>query len=139
MIDIPLLLFTSNLIGITAARSLHYQFHSWYFHQIPFLLVVGGAWNSVVLGYVSRLNIPSLPNPSPSSIDPSVDMKGKWLIFRAVLWTMIEYGWATFPSTNLSSGLLFLAHIIMLGGLLFVNKPHAIQIPSLSGKKLKQK
>jgi alpha-1,3-mannosyltransferase len=52
MIDIPLLLFTSNLIGITFARSLHYQFHSWYFHQIPFLLVMGGAWNSVILGYV---------------------------------------------------------------------------------------
>jgi alpha-1,3-mannosyltransferase len=57
MIDIPLLLFTSNLIGITFARSLHYQFHSWYFHQIPFLLVMGGAWNSVILGYV---NIDSL-------------------------------------------------------------------------------
>ena len=58
MIDIPLLLFTSNLIGITAARSLHYQFHSWYFHQIPFLLVMGGAWNSVILGYVPLSSIP---------------------------------------------------------------------------------
>jgi alpha-1,3-mannosyltransferase len=55
MLDIPLLLFTSNLIGITFARSLHYQFHSWYFHQIPFLLVMGGAWNSVILGYVKLL------------------------------------------------------------------------------------
>lgn len=48
--DVPLVLFTSNLIGMTMARSLHYQFHSWYFHQIPFLLVSGGAWNSRVLG-----------------------------------------------------------------------------------------
>lgn len=27
-----------NLIGIICARSLHYQFYSWYFHTIPFML-----------------------------------------------------------------------------------------------------
>lgn len=31
-------LFISNLIGITFARSLHYQFYSWYAQQIPMLV-----------------------------------------------------------------------------------------------------
>lgn len=31
-------LFSGNFIGIVFARSLHYQFYSWYFFSIPFLL-----------------------------------------------------------------------------------------------------
>ncbi|KAI9498152.1 dolichyl-P-Man:Man(5)GlcNAc(2)-PP-dolichyl mannosyltransferase [Zychaea mexicana] len=35
-------MFTSNFMGIVFARSLHYQFYSWYFHSLPYLL-----WQSV--------------------------------------------------------------------------------------------
>nr|XP_032818026.1 dol-P-Man:Man(5)GlcNAc(2)-PP-Dol alpha-1,3-mannosyltransferase [Petromyzon marinus] len=31
-------LFSSNLVGVCFARSLHYQFYVWYFHSLPFLL-----------------------------------------------------------------------------------------------------
>jgi len=36
--DIAMILFTSNLIGILFARSLHYQFYAWYAQQLPFLV-----------------------------------------------------------------------------------------------------
>ncbi len=37
-IDVTTILFTSNLIGMLFARSLHYQFYSWYAHQVPYLV-----------------------------------------------------------------------------------------------------
>lgn len=36
------ILFTSNLIGIVFARSLHYQFYVWYYHSLPLLVHMAG-------------------------------------------------------------------------------------------------
>lgn len=33
-----LVLFSGNFVGIVFARTLHYQFYSWYFHTLPLLL-----------------------------------------------------------------------------------------------------
>lgn len=35
---VAFVVFSGNLVGILCARSLHYQFYSWYFHMVPLLL-----------------------------------------------------------------------------------------------------
>ena len=37
-IDVAKTMWVGNFVGIVCARSLHYQFYSWYFHSVPFLL-----------------------------------------------------------------------------------------------------
>lgn len=44
---ITTVLFTGNFIGILCARSLHYQFYSWYFYSLPYLL-----WRSSLPTYL---------------------------------------------------------------------------------------
>ncbi|KAH9945986.1 mannosyltransferase [Epithele typhae] len=97
--DVVTVLFTSNLIGIVFARSLHYQFYSWYATQLPFL-----CWRT------------KYPVP--------------------VLLLAIEYAWNTFPSTNLSSGTLLAAHLLLLAGIWFGYSEGkvATAVPTHSGR-----
>lgn len=75
-------MFIVNFIGIVCARSLHYQFYSWYFHSLPYLL-----WST---------NFSTI---------------GRFLILA-----LIELCWNTYPSTDLTSGLLHICHITVLCG-----------------------
>lgn len=50
--QITAVLFTSNLIGMVFARSLHYQFYVWYFHTLPWLV-----WYTPALPAVAKIGL----------------------------------------------------------------------------------
>ncbi|KXN70743.1 glycosyltransferase family 58 protein [Conidiobolus coronatus NRRL 28638] len=94
-----------NFIGIVFSRSLHFQFYSWYYFSIPFLLKETGLYPSISL----------------------------------LLWASIEYVWNTYPSTELTSVILFVAHNIILSGLFFnYYKGYKPQETRISDIKLKK-
>ena len=72
--------FTSNMVGILCSRSLHYQFYSWYFHQVPYLLCC------------SKLPV----------------------MLKLVLPVALEWCWNVFPSTDASSLVLLVCHLVLV-------------------------
>lgn len=59
-------MFIINFIGIVCARSLHYQFYSWYFHSLPYLI-----WSnnfSVITRFLLLALIEMCWNTYPSTI-----------------------------------------------------------------------
>lgn len=65
-----LILFSGNLIGIVFARTLHFQFYSWYFHSLPFLVWQAGL--SIPLCLLILLCIEVSWNMFPPSAGPSI-------------------------------------------------------------------
>jgi len=77
-------LFTSNFIGIVFARSLHFQFYSWYFHTLPYLL-----WCTdlpVIFKVCIMLAIEVVWNVFPSVGWSSLLLSGCHIILLASLW-----------------------------------------------------
>lgn len=63
-------MFIVNFIGVVCARSLHYQFYSWYFHSLPYLL-----WScnySVIIRFLILAIIEFCWNTYPSTIFSSI-------------------------------------------------------------------
>ncbi|KAL9558264.1 hypothetical protein MBANPS3_001007 [Mucor bainieri] len=103
--EIISMMFTSNFIGVLFARSLHYQFYSWYFQTLPYLL-----WQCAWLSTEKGLKSTS----------------------RILIFVTIEGCWLTFPSTIKSSWTLAACHIMLLLGI-FGNSPGPdYKIPSIA-------
>lgn len=75
-------MFVANLVGVACARSLHYQFYTWYFHSLLYV-----AWCAQMPRVVVLL-----------------------------LLGVLEYCWNCYPSTDYSSALLHLCHLLLLWG-----------------------
>ena len=83
------MLFTSNFLGIVFARSLHFQFYVWYFHQLPFLL------------FHHQRGGPLL------------------LLLKCLVLVLVEGVWNVFPSNFYSSLVLQACHLMIMILLLF--------------------
>ncbi|PIN18091.1 Mannosyltransferase [Handroanthus impetiginosus] len=77
-------LFVGNFIGIVCARSLHYQFYSWYFYSLPYLL-----WRtpfSTWLRLILFVTVEFCWNVFPSNVYSSLLLLGAHLIILGGLW-----------------------------------------------------
>lgn len=87
-------LISSNLIGILFARSLHYQFYSWFYWSVPYAL------------YVCSTNFSKDRKPSFVGV-----------ILSLGIWISQEIAWLTYPSTSLSSLVVIFSLAYMVAGL----------------------
>uniref|UniRef100_A0A915PDV2 dolichyl-P-Man:Man5GlcNAc2-PP-dolichol alpha-1,3-mannosyltransferase n=1 Tax=Meloidogyne floridensis TaxID=298350 RepID=A0A915PDV2_9BILA len=101
--DVLFSLFTANLIGITFARSLHYQFYCWYYHSIPYL----------IFSPIYRFDH-ILYNGDNNSYTNNNYIPFKQILFRLPILFLIEICWNIYPSTFSSSFLLHCLHAIIL-------------------------
>ena len=87
-------LFVSNFIGICCARTIHYQFYSWYVSSLPFLL-----W------YQQSQTQQASPSSSSFSYYSCYPLP-----IRILLLICCEYAYLVFPATATSSMILQVAH-----------------------------
>jgi alpha-1,3-mannosyltransferase len=90
-------LFVSNFVGICFSRTLHYQFYSWYFHALPYLL-----WTTLR------------------------ESNARFAV-RVLLLVGIEGAFLTFPATPTSSRVLQVCHLVILAAILVHGFPSPIE------------
>lgn len=85
-----MMLFSANLIGISCARTLHFQFYSWYFHTLPFLLWQIDMWTPLRLMILFYIEI--VWNVFPSTAVASLLLFCCHCIVLAKLWQTPHWG-----------------------------------------------
>jgi hypothetical protein len=133
---IAYVLLSSNFVGIVFARTLHYQFYSWYFHALPLLLWAGDAEEAGSAeeeragpGAASSRGRHGGTGTGREAQAPD---DGWWpslpLLARLAIMAGIEYafnvGDAAGAGTPLSSAVLQAAHMLLLASL-FLSRPVA--------------
>ncbi|GFP85613.1 dol-p-man:man(5)glcnac(2)-pp-dol alpha-1 3-mannosyltransferase [Phtheirospermum japonicum] len=90
-------MFVGNFIGIVCARSLHYQFYSWYFYSLPYLL-----WRTPFptwLRLILFVTVEFCWNVFPSNAYSSAVLLGAHLVILGGLWSASpEYPYADYTS-----------------------------------------
>lgn len=89
------LLWSCNYIGITFVRTIHYQFYTWYFHTIPFIL-----WRARDIPWYLKV-----------------------MVFLAIEYAY-NVGDAMGAGSPFSSGVLQSCHFLLLSMLIFADIPH---------------
>ncbi|KAL1558418.1 dolichyl-P-Man:Man(5)GlcNAc(2)-PP-dolichol alpha-1,3-mannosyltransferase [Salvia divinorum] len=77
-------MFVGNFVGVVCARSLHYQFYSWYFYSLPYLLwrTPFPTWFRLILFVAVEL----CWNIFPSNVYSSTLLLGAHLVILGGLW-----------------------------------------------------
>ncbi|KAI3647011.1 hypothetical protein MP228_007232 [Amoeboaphelidium protococcarum] len=101
-LNIVTMLALSNLVGICFSRSLHYQFYSWYFWSLPFLVA-----------YSINVLLPKSSESDSNQPQFIVNHLVAWSNGVTVIFT-IEYCWNVYPATPLSSAILLCCNSFVL-------------------------
>lgn len=83
---------SSNFIGILCSRTFHYQFYSWFFHTIPFLLWLTKIPTFAKLLLMVEIELMFVVYPS-NPISSAILMASLLMIFLGLVF-------ARFPSDN---------------------------------------
>lgn len=78
-------LFSSNFVGIVFARTMHYQFYTWYVHSIPFLLWQGPLPLGLKLGAIVAVEIAFNVYP-PHPVSAIMLTVSHIIIFCSLIW-----------------------------------------------------
>ena len=109
---IILTLFESNVVGVIFARSLHYQFYVWFFHQLPFLIY----FHSPLLHHEDSVAAPEISSKNNPNIDVIVKHHRKLLamVLSVAFVAVVEVTFNVYPPTALSSAVLMLSLMALL-------------------------